>query len=300
MFKNMKRIALMMLPVVTLVSTTSCGQSSRLASYDSMRKFAEDNYDQYALDTVPSSLIYNINRAKAEIDVTYTTPTGGSDSFNFSFGVAGIHVTLKDQYAIVLSSSLVDKIEQYYSDFSGLAISVIDESPIDMEYRIFGDKSTMITLDTNAKIAGNLLVKLLRVGVGAMDSVASMAGFIPEEPTQQIGEAIVSILESILGAGNADVGLYVMNYLALTISDSSKSDGDAFGTYLLTDKHGFLSELNFNFASSFAISGLAAFKKYSSANPREGDQPIGTEAPYQFTLKGSFDFDVKVQNKIGG
>lgn len=325
MFNNMKKIIALALPVVTL-TLTSCGNRSKTITYDKMRRFASEQYDQYALDSIPTTYKYDFNKMQAVMDVDYTTPSGGSQTFAFSFGFNGIHAVLKDRYAVCLSSSLVDKIEKYYSDFVGLAISLKEEPPIQMLYHLIGDNCTMIDLSANEKLVGSVLVELLQFGAGVIDLVSSFTGFIPSldqidsapKTTQMIMMYIYQLVQLLVSSGKQPAApdhdpekegegegeekainvtntiFSVLNYSSITVSDSSKASGETFYSYLTTDSHGFLDAFNFIFKSSFTITGQAAFKRYATNSPKAGDRPISTDEPYHYTLTGSCDFDFNV------
>lgn len=301
MFKNMKHAFILALPVMAL-ATTSCS-TSRVVSYEQFRRFAVNHYDQYALDTVPAVYKYNFNKMQANIVFDYTTPTGGSDSLTFSFGYNGIHVAIKDKYAMSLSSTAVDTIEKYYSDLSGIAISIIDERPIDMDYILTGDYRTMIDLTTGHHLTGDFLIRIIQLVIGAADIVSSQTGYIPLEEYYKsknpIVRAIVELAKEFNLSDQTLVAIFnFLNRYSVTIATSSKSNGDKFNAYLLTDDHGFMRTVDFNASSSFEVSGLLSFKKYQFEEPEEGDKPIGTEAPYRFTMTGSLDFDFDISTEF--
>lgn len=279
-------------------------------SYDKIREYATKHYDEYALDAIPATFTTNLNKMQANIDVNYISPEGGEETFNIAFGFNGIHVVVKDQYAYCLSSGMIDMIEQYYSDFSGLALSLQDEPPIDMNYYLVGDERTKIELTTSQKVAGKLIIKLLQLGTGALDSLFAVTGYLPTEgePTSEIGSLVYDYLVQLFsGSSSGDkpdskaekyvrVIFGIMDYLQINVSDSSTAQGEKFKTYLNTDKYGIMKKLGFIFKSEFNISGLAAYKQYDSVTPKEGDRPTATE-PYFFSLKGSVDFDFDISCK---
>lgn len=325
MFKNMKKLIAVALPVLTL-SLTSCDRGAKLLSYEKVREFAENTYDSHALDTVPMVYTGNFNKMEANVNVSYVTPEGNKDSFNVSFGFNGIHVTINDRYAICLSSTLVDSIEKYYSDFVGFAISLQETSPIDMNYILIDNSSTRVAFTTSEKMIGSLLVKLLQLASGAADAASSAAGFLPRlrslnnpSATTQVGalvqQAIIAITNMIYSSSQSGGGgkvpgggekpdnkplkfanflISYLNYFAVSVFDSSKAHGEVFHTYLTADKYGFLRDLDFFFKSSFTLNGIAALKEYTSGEPQEGEQPKDIGAPYRFTLSGSFDFDFNI------
>lgn len=316
MFKNMKRLATLSLPLVAL-SLTSCNNGPKYTTYDKMRRFAVETYDQHALDAVPTTVTTNFNKAQANIVIDYKTPDGGSNSLTFSFGFSGVHVVVKNQYAYCLSSTMIDMIEQYYSDFAGIAVSLQKEPPLQMNYALTGNNCSKIELTAKEQLVGSVLVKLLQLGTSVVDIASKLAGYIPTntQPSQQITKYIVMGIQGLLtllfpipeGASESEVReiqnkirritnviIGVMNYLELSVSDSSRADGEVFDSYLTTDSFGFINKLVFDFTSNFVITGLARFKTYESSTPREGDKPIATEAPYQFTMTGSIDFDIDV------
>lgn len=317
MFNNMKKIVALALPVVTL-TLTSCGDQSKTITYDKMRRFATEQYDQYALDAVPTTYKFNFNKMQAALDVDYTTPSGGSQAFTFSFGFNGIHAVFKDRYAVCLSSGLVDTIEKYYSDFVGLAISLREEPPIQMLYHLMSNNCTKIDLTASEKLVGSVLVELLQFVAGTIDLISSFTGFIPNidqltEDTPRIIQMVVMYIYQIVNSfvpeetnqtkkevreqkvkniTNTVIG--ILNYLSLTVSDSSKASGERFNSYLTTDSHGFLDAFNFIFKSSFVITGQTTLKRYSTSSPKAGERPISTDVPYHYTLTGSIDFDFNV------
>lgn len=310
MLKNMKKIVAMALPVLTL-SLTSCNRGAEFLNYEKARAFIVDTYDEHALDTVPMVYTANFNKMEANVDINYVTPDGGSDSSNIAFGFNGIHATINDRYAICLSSTLLDAIETYYSDFVAFALSIQEESPIDLDYVLIDNSITKITLATSEKMVGSLLVRLLQMAASTID-VASKVGFIPKinddgtmtaetEAVKTVQAAIFKFVNSIRSdaskaATMTNTIIDVINYLSVTVFDSSEARGEVFHTYLTTDKYGFLRDLNFTFKSGFAINGLTSLKEYDSKTPTEGDKPK-TSDPYRFTLDGSFDFDFNINAK---
>lgn len=306
MFKNMKRLAALSLPLVAL-SLASCNNGPKYISYDKMRRFASETYDQYALDAVPATFTTNLNKVEANVVIDYKTPEGGSDSLVFSFGFSGVHVVVKDQYAYCLSSTLVDMIEQYYSDFAGIALSLKEEPPVQLNYELIGGNRSKVGLTASENLVGSVLVKLLQLGAGVLDAASAYAGFIPfmggTEPQKESSLIICQAINGMLKAIqkfypnlNAPVVrrtiLAIMDYAKFTVSNSSKSNGEVFNTYITTDDYGFLNKFVFDFKSDFVITGLAQFKNYGGT-PKEGDQPT-VEAPYQFTMTGSIDFDIDI------
>lgn len=310
----MKRLAALSLPLVAL-SLASCNNGPKYISYDKMRRFAAEAYDQYALDAVPATFTTNLNKVEANVVIDYKTPEGGSDSLVFSFGFSGIHVVVKDRYAYCLSSTLIDMIEQYYSDFAGIALSFQDEPPLQMNYELIGGNRSKVELTASENLVGSVLVKLLQLGAGVMDVASSYAGFIPinaeslpaKTPAGQVANAVNMLIQGILSLpffeDVSDINRYatlarrvifaLMDYAKFTVSSSSKSNGEVFDTYFTTDDYGLIDKFVFDFKSDFVISGLAQFKKYESDTPQLGDKPV-TEAPYQFTMTGSFDIDIDI------
>lgn len=296
----MKQFITLALPVVAL-TFTSCGNSPRTVNYQQMRRFASENYDSHAIDTVPTDYMINFNNMTTNVVVEYNTPAGGFDSFTFSYGFGNVHIRLKDRYAITLSSTVIDSIEKYYSDFVAIALTLKDEPPVELLYQLFGNNCSKIDLVTSHKLVGDVLVRLLQFAVGAIDGLSAITGYMPlgEMPTDplraMVYRYVMMALEAIpIRALDPSMFFGLMDYVSLTISDSSKSHGDVFETYVTTDNYGFLNKLDFNFKSSFEIAGLAAFKRYENAYPEEGERPISTEAPYNFTLTGSFDYDFDI------
>lgn len=315
MFKNMKRLISLVLPVVA-ITTTSCGNATKTISYEQMRRFVSETYDDHAIDTIPVTYFANLNKAQADVTINYTTPDGGADSSDIAFGFNGIHLSIKDKYAYMLSSTLLDNIEQYYCDFAGLAVSVKQEPPIQMLYQLTGNNCSKINFVANEKIVGAFLIKLLQFFGATLDAVSSVSGFIPmgndvdpseltDPMVKNVYMAVMAIAEAL---GNVPlVGTYaafvptvifgLMNYTSFAVSDSSKSNGEYFNAYLTTDNYGMLNKLDFNFKSSFDISGLIWYKQYDSNKPEEGDHP-STSRPYHFSMSGSFDFDFDISSEI--
>lgn len=306
MFKNTKRFISLVLPVVA-ITATSCGNATKTVTYDQIRQYAVDNYDQYALDTVPAVFTANFNTLYANILVEYKTPEGGEDAFTIGFGLGGIHVTFNDKYAVSLSSVLIDNIEKYYSDFVGFAVSLKEEPPIKMIYQLASNNCAKIDVTTNEKLVGSVLVKLLQMLFGAFDIFSSTFGYLPEidEEKAPTNPALAEIYEQIIKMSSkydildaVSTAFEVMNYAALTISNSSEAHGETFKTYITTDNCGFVNKLDFNFKSSFKIAALVSPKKYASDTPKEGDRPINVGSPYQVKLTGSIDFDFDVLSQI--
>lgn len=309
MFKNMKHIALLALPVMAL-SLTSCGEYTAAIPYDTMRNFAADHYDEHALDTVPADYVINFNKMEAKINVTYSTPTGGTDSFVISSGYNGIHITLKDHYVFSLSSTMIDMIERYYSDFVSFVVKLQEEPPLELIYELIGNNCSKVDLTAKDAVTGKFVIRIVQTIVSMLDSFTSTFGYLPnpwaENPEPVTNPILIEIYEQIntigmfkklLNPERSEVIFGILNGLALTISESSESHGDVFNTYVTTDSYGFINKLDFNFKSSFNISGIMQFKKYDSDTPEEGDRPTGLEAPYSFSLNGSLNYDFDISAK---
>lgn len=318
MFKNMKHLITLALPVVAL-TFTSCGNGPKTITYEQMRRFATETYDEHALDTIPATYVANLNKMQMDVVVNYTTPEGGSDSFNIAFGFNDIHISFKDRYAVVLSSTLIDSIEQYYSDFVGMAVSLKQEPPIQMLYQLLGNNCSKIDFVANEKIVGSVLVKLLQFLGGSLDLASSLSGFIPNpedvvDPEVEFKDKpiVLAIYETVLSLAKSlgkisfiseyaeyipTVIFTMMDYASFSISDSSRTSGETFNTYLTTDSNGILDTFDFNFKSSFDLSGLVRYKQYDTKKPQPGDFPEQSR-PYHLSISGSFDFDFDISSEI--
>lgn len=194
--KNMKKIITLALPVFAL-ALTSCGDKAKTVSYDQMRRFASETYDQYALDTVPASYTINFNKFQANAKISYITATGGTDSYDINFALNDTKVVFRNLYSVCLSSALVDNVERYYSDFVGIALSLKEEPPIKMAYQLLNNNRSKIDFSANEKLFGSVLIKLLQFVAGALDMASAAAGYIPSDYTP--GETDPQITKAVYG-----------------------------------------------------------------------------------------------------
>lgn len=302
---KMRKIITLALPIAAL-SLTSCGNNSKNVTYDAMRRFATEHYDQNALDAIPAIYRANFNKFQAGIDVSYATPDGGNESFNINFAFNGIHLEVKDRYAVCLSSTLVDMIEQYYSNFLGLAVSLKEEPPIQMLYQLFGDNHAKVKLGASEKLVSSFVIELVKFINSAFSALSDFVGYVPLDGSIQ--DKKIAMIFQYLQIGLSKIpfiGQYMftplvamMDYTAISLLDTSKAHGETFDSYLSTDSYGFLNEFSFLFKSEFDINGLMSIKHYASDVPAEKEHPDSKSLPYKFNIKGSIDFDFDVTSEF--
>ncbi len=298
MFKNIKRLATVGLPAFALIFT-SCGTIAKVISYEQMRAFAKEQYDEHAIDTVPVNYIANFNSMNAHAIVDIITPTGEADQINLGFSHNGIHVKLKDRYAYFLSSIMIDNIERYYSNMVSFISDLDGNSPFELTYQLLEGNCSKIDITRSRENHGEFVVRLNKSITSLFDTISSVFGYIPSDPSEIQNAVLKTIVAYIISSPIGDFSEYlfgIFNYVQLNIFNSSRSFGDVFNTYITTDSNGMINKLDFNFKSNFVVNGLAAYKHYDSTTPSEGDRPE-LESPYHFTLTGSFDFDFDISTE---
>ena len=300
---NMKKSLLMLgLPIFSLVMT-SCTTSSSTKekgtkdlTYSEARKFAEDNYDKNALNTVPTTMSYGINKFCYNLDINYETPDGGTETINLSADYQGIHLTLKDKYAYCISSSVVDTIEDHAATYYGAALSFVGEPPIELKYQLIDSEKLRFDVTTKTDIAGNVTVKLLSFVFSLLHGISDVAGYIDLGYSPKKEDIIPTYILMLLNMIPGGYGSYLatfMNLASVTISPSSASNSDVFDIYMNSNSDGYLTDIGFEATSGFDISGFVNLKKYAKENPEFGDRPSETNK-YKFTCVGSFECDIKV------
>lgn len=288
--KSINKFVLAALFPMTALTITSCegGSARRILTYQEAKEFVAEHYDKHALDSALCSYTNNLNTMYVDIDLEYETPAG-MDGMAFGFGGSNTHVTTHNKYAYVLSSAMLDKIENANSVASALSLEIIDVVPIALDYIEDNGKMT-IELGIAPGQAVNFLVKLACLITGAMELGSTTFGYaVPKNGSSPLSLGIKSLFSSTSSRKKV---CDIINYYSFTVNTSSTSKGDKFLIDVDTDKDGFFNHYTAITGGEFNLTGFFSQKYYASEEPNEGDQPIRTSDPFAYTLKGSIDFDL--------